>query len=152
MAVSKSHAILVGLISSLSAKEFNPEELVLSEPTPATSGYNTKVMVRPSLETPYYFGKWFNYNRVDFSGYDEISVFTNGAQMLSDIVGDIATAGGFSIAFETAAGMVEETLDVEDIEDTPLPPIPAGEERVIALRAKSTSYLYMGETLITLKG
>ena len=152
MTVSNSKLVLVSLLSQLSKIDLDPEKTFFSDPVPINTQYNTRIKVSPDASIPFYFGSWFNYNRLDFTHHTEIKITLNGETKLSQLLDKITLAGEFTIVVGTYGASVDATITVDDILESDLPPLPPGAKTTVQFVANPMSYLYTGWTYITLQG
>lgn len=150
----KSIDIVFEALNKVSRTNLKSKDFLVEYAEAIDQGQNTRIRLRPYIDSGFYCDQYFKYNRINLADYKLVNVVVpKDAVTVRDIINGLRGKIGIPMPMETSPGVIEMVpvgIDPDEVEPDPLPVLSENESVIFKIRVKHGCFLYFNELQVEL--
>lgn len=150
-----SKEVILNIVGSINNETLSLNDYEVSDPVAVSDNHNTEVLIRPKIGSGLYGVRLLKYNRLNLAEFPNIYIRRRNAVTVRNLIPRIELIGTFGFILNISNNPAVERLiytgiSNSDIIDYYLPVQDINNNQVIPFKTSSNSYIFYGETTLTL--
>jgi hypothetical protein len=155
MSILSSKEVILNIVGSINNETLSLDDYDVSDPRAVSDNHNTEVLIRPKIGSGLYGVRLLKYNRLNLAEFPNIYIKRRNAVTVRNLIPRIELIGTFGFILNisnnpTVEKLIYTGVSNDDIKDYYLPIQDINNNQIIPFKTSANSYIFYGETTLTL--